>query len=498
MGLIIRQSFKASISNYLGFALGFLSLFILFPLFFTPVELGAVRLFIELGSVLSAFALMGTNSSINRFFPYFKTADQKHHGFFFWALVIPAIGFLFLTLILFISGDSFFVFLNENALEYKSLFPMLICLIFINVYIMVTEVSCANHGRIALTNFSKEVVMRIFIVLSGCLFYFKIISFDTCIWLIVASYGITLILNFFFLSRLTAINLRPDFNFLKENKKLTKEIALFSLVLIFSALSSFVVPKIDFFLVSKLQKDLSNVAIYSIGFYLATFIEIPKRTILQISLPIISSQLKENKMNDLDNLNKKNGTNQLIISSLLFFLIWLNIDNMYAIMPRGDFFAQGKWVVFIIGLSKVMDSVNSAYSPIVAFSNLYKWVPYTVAANSIVSVIINYFFIGLYGYIGGAISNIILMLLVNVFYVLLIHKKLKINPFEKKQMKIVFVFLIFLSISFGGNWFSNPFIDGFVRTSILGVLFVWSIIQLKISDDFNNLILSKLNYFNKK
>ena len=51
---------------------GFLSLFILLPLFYTPEKLGAVRLFIELGTVLSSFALIGTHYSINRFFPFLR------------------------------------------------------------------------------------------------------------------------------------------------------------------------------------------------------------------------------------------------------------------------------------------------------------------------------------------------------------------------------------------------------------------------------------------
>ena len=80
MGVIIRQGFKAALSNYIGMGLGFLSLFILLPLFYTPEKLGAVRLFIELGTVLSSFALIGTHYSINRFFPFFKTADEKHHA----------------------------------------------------------------------------------------------------------------------------------------------------------------------------------------------------------------------------------------------------------------------------------------------------------------------------------------------------------------------------------------------------------------------------------
>lgn len=82
MGVIIRQGFKAAISNYIGMVLGFVSMFVLFPLYYPTKELGAIRIFIELATVLSAFALMGTHYSVNRFFPFFKTNDQTHHGFF--------------------------------------------------------------------------------------------------------------------------------------------------------------------------------------------------------------------------------------------------------------------------------------------------------------------------------------------------------------------------------------------------------------------------------
>ncbi|MDP2175049.1 MAG: hypothetical protein Q8K70_03975 [Bacteroidota bacterium] len=497
MGLIIRQSFKASISNYIGLALAFLSLFILFPLFFNPEELGAVTLFIELGTVLSAFALMGTSSSINRFFPYFKTNDQKHHGFFFWVLIIPGVGFVILSIILSILGSAFFTFINENAMQYSGLFPMLICLIFFNIYIVVTEVSCANHGRIAVTNFSKEVIMRILILLSASLYFFEIINFEICIWLIVASYGLTLVINILFLSKLTKINLKPDFIFFKENQKLKKEIIMYSFVLIFSAMFSLVIPKIDFFLISKIQKDLSNVAIYRIGFYLATFIEIPRRTIMQISLPLISKQLKDNNINDLNILNKKNGTNQLIIASLLFFLIWLNIDNLYAIMPKGEFYKQGKWVVFIIGLSKVIESINSTYSPIISNSKLYKWVPFIIIFNSFFAIVFNYYFITLYGFIGGAISSLLTMLILNIFSNILIHQHLKTNPFEKLQLKIIGVFILFLLFSFLGCWFSNPIFDAITRTIILGPLYVLSIYKLNISKEFNELLMSKIPFLKR-
>ncbi len=497
MGIIIRQGFKASISNYIGILLGFLSLFLLFPLFFTPEELGAVSLFIELGSVLSAFALMGTNYSINRFFPYFRTKYEQHHGFFFWALILPAFGLLLLSVFFLFFGSSFFVFLNENAMAYQNLFPMLMLLIIANIYISVSEVSCANHGRTAVPNFSKEVLMRIFIIFSTSLYYFKLINFETTIWLMVSSYLLTLLVNILFLSKLTKLNLKPDFQFLIDNPQLRKEIIKFTSVLIFSAVFSLVIPKIDFFMISKLQKDLSNVAIYRIGFYLALFIEIPRRTILQIALPIISGHLKDNRMNDLDALNKKNGTNQLIIACLLFFLIWLNIDNLFAIMPKGDFYKQGKWVVFIIGLGKVIESINSTSSPIIANSKLYKWVPFIIIFNSFFAIAFNYYFITRYGFIGGAISSFLTLLFLNIFSNVLVYKTIKTHPFEKNQIYILLIFHLFLSTTLTGSWFSNPFIDGSIRTLILGGLFVFTLYKTKVSKEFNELLLSKIPYLKK-
>jgi len=493
MGVIARQSFKASVSNYVGVILGFISTIFLFPLFFKPVELGAVRIFIELGATLSAFALMGTNYSINRFFPYFRTEDQKHHGFFFWTILFPIVGILMLSVLLFFFGNAFFTFINEDALKYQSLFHILLLLIITNVYMIITEAISANHGRIAFTNLSKEVIMRILIIFSGTMYYFKYVDFVTCIWMIVLSYLTSLTINIIFIRKLTKINLKPDFNFLRNNKKLVREIMLFTLVLMFSSLSSLVIPKIDFFLVSSIQKNLGFVAIYSIAFNLATFIEIPKRTILQISVPIISKHFKENNIKEIEIMHKKNGSIQLITSSLLFVLIWMNLDNLFELMPQGDYYKQGKWVVFVLGMAKILDSVNCLYSPIVSNSKLYKWVPIIIFFNSIVAIWSSFYFITKYGYLGGAFSNMTAILLLNSFCLILIQKYLKINPFEAKQLKIVLLFALFLSITFIGNWFPNPIVDGIIRTSILGLSYIYLIYRFNFSEDFNQLIINKIN-----
>lgn len=494
MGVIIRQGFKAAISNYIGLVLGFASLFILFPLFFEPGELGAVRIFLELATILSAFALMGTNYSINRFFPFFRTSDQKHHGFFFWAFILPLIGYIILLMTLFLFGEKFFHFINPDAVNYKELLPILLSLILIILYQNVVEVACANHGRTAVPNFMKEVVMRSLIILAGALYYFKVLSFSQTVWAITSCYLIALLGSLYFLSRLTKINLRPDFDFLRKNRSLRNEIIRFTIYLFFSGVLALVIPKIDFILISSIKKDLALVAVYSIGFYLATFIEVPKRTILQVATPIISSHMKNNNLEEVESLNKKNGTNQLIVSGILFFMIWLNIDNLYAIMPKGEYYSQGKWVVFFIGLSKMIDALFSGNGPIIANSHFYGWAFITMLLAAVCGVYFNYLLISEYGIIGGAISTILVMLIVNTYNLSLVQLKLKINPFHKNQLKIIVILIVFFSLSATGKWITNPYIDMALRSSVYGLGLLIAIIKSNISEEFNQLIFSKLPF----
>ena len=101
MGIIIRQSIKGTIANYIGIAVGFVTTFFVLTNYLTTAEVGLTRVLVDAGTLFSSFALLGTGSSIIRFFPYFKDEEQKNHGIFFWSLIIPLIGFALFILCFF-------------------------------------------------------------------------------------------------------------------------------------------------------------------------------------------------------------------------------------------------------------------------------------------------------------------------------------------------------------------------------------------------------------
>ena len=144
MGIVIRQGIKASFSNYIGIGLGIVSTFLLFPLFFTPEELGTFRLIIELTAAIYAFALLGVNVSINRYFPHFKNPVNKDNGFYFWALILPLTGFILVSIILTVWKDVFYDLFNASSDTLKQFDVILLVLIFCNLFLTVIETTSSN------------------------------------------------------------------------------------------------------------------------------------------------------------------------------------------------------------------------------------------------------------------------------------------------------------------------------------------------------------------
>ena len=94
MGIIIRQSIKGTIANYIGVAVGFITTFFVLTNYLTPEEIGLTRVLVDAATIFTSLALLGTGSSTLRFYPFFKSEDNQNNGLFFWTLIIPFVGFL--------------------------------------------------------------------------------------------------------------------------------------------------------------------------------------------------------------------------------------------------------------------------------------------------------------------------------------------------------------------------------------------------------------------
>ncbi len=472
MGIIIRQSFKAAISNYIGVGLGFISLIYILPLVYSPTELGALRLLTELGAVIGSAGLLGTSYSINRFFPYFKNPPHNN-GFFFWALILPAIGFT-LILILYLSlKASFFAFFKADPQYIEIIFPMLIFLIAGFMGQTVFETASANHGRIAIPSFFREIWIRGFLIITALLFYGTFLTFTQACWMVVLTYLSAMIANIVYLRSLTPISLKPNFKFLQKNPDIQKDALKFTGWLFISSTATLFISKVDFLMVSA-SLSLSDTAVYSIGFYIAVLIEIPKRTINQIATPILSDHLKNNRLKEVSDLYKQISNNQFLLGSVLFSLIWLNTDLLFKFMPNGALYQGGKYVIFIIGIGKLLEMLMGASSAILHNSNHYAW-NFITSILAIASAIgLNLLLIPIYGINGAALATLVTVFILYGAMTLIVKLRMNLQPFQNSQLKTFIALLISILIAqIPHSWVGNDIVNFlFKNAAVLAIYFV--------------------------
>jgi O-antigen/teichoic acid export membrane protein len=247
--------------------------------------------------------------------------------------------------------------------------------------------------------------------------------------------------------------------------------------------SATVINNIDSLMLSS-YKGLSETGIYSIAFFIATFMEIPKKSMSQVLVPLVSEANINNDRKQLELLYKKSSLTQLVIGGLLFILIWFNIENIFKVIPHGKEFYQGMWVVFFIGLGKIFDMSTGINQEIVGTSKYYKIDLAIYPVLGLVAIGANMFLIPIYGMTGAAIATALSVFLFNTVRFLFLLIVMKIQPFSFGTIKALFVFAIAFVINYFLPHIQNHFIlDSLYRSIIIGSVFVILILTLKVSED---------------
>ena len=117
MGIIKRQSFKATIVSYIGVALGYLNIILILPKYLSTTQIGLIRVMTDAATLFAAFASLGMINASQRFFPRFADNHGKHKGFVLFTSLVPYAGVVTLGLCLFAFSDVFLQPFQKNAPE---------------------------------------------------------------------------------------------------------------------------------------------------------------------------------------------------------------------------------------------------------------------------------------------------------------------------------------------------------------------------------------------
>jgi O-antigen/teichoic acid export membrane protein len=493
MGIVIRRSGYTAILSYLGFFIGYVNMLWLFPYIFQPEEIGLIRLMIAVSTMFATLASFGGSQVATKFFPYFAETIQRRSAFFKFLCGIAIAG-----AIIFIAVFTCF---HTNIIDiYSKKSPLFITYLW---YLIPLTTSLVLYGIIEafvvvqkyplVPALLREVYTRALLTIAALAFLATLISFSGFIELVCLLYCISPIILFFYAHNKGLVIFTGTVQDI--HRKEINEIAQFGMFAFLGNAGATLLANIDSVVLSA-YSGLVSTGIYGIAFFIAVIIEIPKRSLSQVLIPLVVQANKDFDIKTLNVLYKKSSLNQFLIGTAIFLAVWLNIDNLFSLIPNGDIYREGKWVVFLISFAKLFDMLTGINAEIIGTSRYYKIDLLFFSIISIIGISLNFILIPIYGIVGAALAVLLSTVLYNTTRFIFIAVVMKIQPFSKKTLIAMICTLFTFGVLSIVPSFNGTIIDIGLRTILIGIIFGGLVLNLNISEDISQTVRKIVARFN--
>jgi O-antigen/teichoic acid export membrane protein len=492
MGIIAKQSVKGSIYTYAGAFIGFVNTGILMPKLFATDQIGLLGILLSLTLIISQFANLGFTGVFTRLFPYFRDEGKQHNGILTLGVWVSSGGFLLSMIILFFLKD----YLIRSNLEKSALFAeniyYLVPLIFFSIYFLLLDSYNSAIYDAALGVFLRDFLTKLLNLLSIILYYFDLFTFQEFVLIYVA----TFILPTFIM--ITILYFRKHLHIVRMNKSLMKqmrhELFYISLFGIISGFSGVALSTIDNVLVNQ-YLGLELAGIYITCFFFGTLILLPSKVLRKISGIILADAWKTGDMKTISTTYEKSTVTQFIIGMFLFIGLWVNIDNVFSMIPK---FASGRYVILFVGLANLVEMFAGVSSMVILSSKHYRMFSFQMLASLILLVGFNMVLIPLMGINGAGLTAIISTFAFALWRFLFIYKRYRIQPYSIKHLKIFGIGITVLGLNYLMPQIDNHYLDFFIRSAAVVIIFSILIYYSRTANDISKIVVTVLNRFRKK
>ena len=490
MGIIAKQSIQGTIVTYLGVAVGFVTTFFVLTRFLSAEEIGLARVLIDAATLFIGLAQLGTSSSIIRFYPHFSEnkadtllngnqyAPKEEHGFFFWTLVIPLLGFALFTAIYCACFTPLSQWFGEKSPLFVEYYYMVIPMAFFMLYQTIFETNANVRMHIVIPRAVRELITRIGLLIVYLLYAFECLDINGYVIALCVVYAVAMLCNMGYLFSLGEISLRPDMQFLRQNRSLIRQYVLYTGFLLISAVASVLAPTLSSFFITA-EMGLSFTGIFAIATYIAVMVSIPYRSMTAIASPQLATAIKENNQHETAHLMQQVSSTLLLIGGMILCVIWINIDLIFYILPNGETYASARQVVLMLGTSQLIIAVCSFTSSALNYSRFYAFSLLFSFILTALSILLNNLLIPYFGMNGAAISNLLAYSIYFLLIVLTVRFTLHTPTFTRQHLKIILLIIVIINLNF--LWLqhlpiNNIWISSIVRTIVLiggGCVVAW-------------------------
>jgi O-antigen/teichoic acid export membrane protein len=486
MTTIRKQSIYSSIFIYIGFAIGAFNVLYLFPKYFTKEEFGLTRILVDIALILSTLCTAAAVPVGLKFNPYYKSYQPGKKNDLISVIILTVL----LSCLLLWFAEPWIEPLIIRKFGYRS--PLLVRYVHLIAPITLSysllilmEVFAWNSGKVIAANFIKELFYRGIVLLSIIGWIVGFFSgFDQFIGVYAYLYFPPVVVLLIILHKADPI--RMTFSLSKLTKRLYPIMFKFGSAYFLSALLNIIAKTNDTLIIaSQSAGGLADAAIFTIATYMITIMDVPQRSMIAAASPEIAIAWKQKDMQKLDRLYKKTALNLLIFAAGILGFVILGTPLMIDVL--GDGYAGLPFLMFILGLGKLIDLGTGLNSQILQLSKHWKIDLFTNMLFVILAVILNYFLTRSFGIYGTAVGSVVAILLYNSVRFLFIRQIYRLQPFSWRNGLVLIITtvttgLLWLIPNFGNEWIAIP-----MKLLLFGCIYATAIIRLNISDDLSDL-----------
>lgn len=484
MGIIQRQSIILTVINYIGVALGAINTLIIYPKVLSEEEFGIFRFVTQTAQMLFPFALLGAGSLTIRFFPHFKDERNGHNGFLLLLLSAASGGLALFSILAFLFRKPILAGYASNFGEYVQYVPYIIPIVCCMGLAYVLNAYSTNFQRMAVPQVLNNIFLKVSTaVLCVCLFN-GLFVFSTMMAGVVFAYFLVFILMTLYLNREGLLFLKFNRGFLK--KPLLKSLAGYAAFGFLGHISTSLAVQIDTFMVGTMI-DLKSVAAFSIGLFIADTIDIPRRSVESAASPIVAQAWKDDNLPEIRKIYQKSSLIQLLAGLFILLGIWLSVDELFKIMPNGEKYEVGKYVILILGVGKLTDLATGINSPLIGYSAYYRFNFYAILALAVFNILANLLFIPIFHINGAALATMLSLGLFNLLKLGYIYYRWRMQPFTSA---VIWVFGI-AAVSYTVAWLipltPYPLVNILIKSVTFALIYGGLALWFKISSDLSGL-----------
>ena len=466
MGIIQRNSLSITILSYIGIVIGCLNKVLLLPNFFTEEQVGLTNILVNLAVIYAQLSALGINFTVVKFFPFFRTADRRHNGLFFWSGVGASIGFLLFTTLFLLFREPVTAYYSQRSPLLSEYYLMLIPLGLTTLFYNFFTAWLQAFFKTVISSFLNEVLLRILITVEIGLFALGVLDFHQfVVWYVVIYFIPTVILLGYILS-MRATHYGPVRS--PRLKKLLSIAAVYGLWQYLGGTSNYIVPVIDQAMLAGIQ-SLADSGIYITIVFMVSVMQMPYRSLIKVSTPVITSYWKERNMEGMHALARKVSVLNLVAACYLFLVIWVNLDNIFTLLPSS--YAAGRYVFLFLGLGRIVDMYSGLNSAILTTSRRYRYEFILSLALVFLTIGTNLLLIPLWGMNGAAIATMCSIILFDIGHWYYVRRFFGIQPFALRDGVVVLIMAAAIGISMLIPRLQFMVLDATVRTLVVTLLF---------------------------